>query len=131
MTYHASCMQRDTSHDIKAVDQIPHPYAWGSNSPPPGRLKWSNARGMPRGDVEASIWMVHNPLMCSNLGITAHSEQIYQNGMRNISRHLSPPSPHSSTLIGCVPYHTECLLCMALLFCGVMIFFSFCSGPCI
>ena len=29
--------------------KFPTPYAWGSNSPPPGRLKWSNARGMPGG----------------------------------------------------------------------------------
>ena len=34
MTYHASCTHRDASHDIEARDQIPHPYAWGSNSPP-------------------------------------------------------------------------------------------------
>ena len=28
--------------------------------PPPGQEKTSNARGMPGGDVEASIWLIHN-----------------------------------------------------------------------
>ena len=28
--------------------------------PPPGREKTLNARGMPGGDVEASIWLIHN-----------------------------------------------------------------------
>ena len=60
MTYHALCRHRDTSHDIEARIKFPTPYAWGSNSLPPGRLKQSNARGMPGGgggggDVEASI----------------------------------------------------------------------------
>ena len=40
--------------------KFPTPYVWRSNSPPPGRLKRSNARGMPGGDVEASISTVHN-----------------------------------------------------------------------
>ena len=29
--------------------KFPTPYAWESNSPPLGRLKWSNAQGMPWG----------------------------------------------------------------------------------
>ena len=29
--------------------KFPTPYAWGSNSPPPGRLRRSNARGIPGG----------------------------------------------------------------------------------
>ena len=36
------------------------PYEWWSNSLPTGQEKTSNARGMPRGDVEASIWLVSN-----------------------------------------------------------------------
>ena len=28
--------------------------------PPPGQEKTSNAPGMPGGDVEASIWLIHN-----------------------------------------------------------------------
>ena len=31
--------------------KFPTPYAWGSNSPPPGKLKRSNARGMPGGGM--------------------------------------------------------------------------------
>ena len=31
--------------------------------PPPGQEKASNARGMPGGDVEASIWLIHNVLL--------------------------------------------------------------------
>ena len=30
--------------------------------PPPGQEKTSNARGMPGGDVEASIWLIHKVL---------------------------------------------------------------------
>ena len=35
------------------------PYEWWSNSLPPGQDKTSNARGMPGGDVEVSIWLVY------------------------------------------------------------------------
>ena len=40
--------------------KIPTPYEWWSNALPPGQEKTSNARGMPGGDVEASIWLLHN-----------------------------------------------------------------------
>ena len=35
--------------------------------PPPGLEKTSNARGMPGGDVEASIWLIHNVPVKSKL----------------------------------------------------------------
>ena len=38
------------------------PYEWLSNALPPGQEKTSNSRGMPEGDVEASIWLVHNAI---------------------------------------------------------------------
>ena len=38
---------------------LPTPYEWWSNSLPPGQEKASNAQGMPGGDAEASIWLVH------------------------------------------------------------------------
>ena len=46
MTY----THRDTSHDIEDRDQIPHPLCMGIKFPTPGRLKRSNARGMPGGE---------------------------------------------------------------------------------
>ena len=39
--------------------KFPTPFEWWSNSLPPGQEKASNARGMPGGDVEASIWLIH------------------------------------------------------------------------
>ena len=35
------------------------PFNWWSISLPPGQEKTSNARGIPGGDVEASIWLIH------------------------------------------------------------------------
>ena len=55
MTYH------ETRHmTLRLRIKLPTLCAWGSNSPPPGKAKQSNARGMPGGgggggDVEASI----------------------------------------------------------------------------
>ena len=40
--------------------KLPTPYEWWSNALPPGREKVSNPRGMLGGDVEVSIWLVHN-----------------------------------------------------------------------
>ena len=56
VTYHALCTHRDTSHDIEARDQIPIPYTWGSNEPPPGRQSDHMPGVCQEGDdVEASI----------------------------------------------------------------------------
>ena len=45
-----SCLvHRDTSHDIEARDQIPHPLCMGIKFPTPGKVKAVNARGMPGG----------------------------------------------------------------------------------
>ena len=62
MTYHASCTHRDTSHDIEARDQIPHPLCIGVKFPTPGKVKVVKCPGYAReggggggGDVESSI----------------------------------------------------------------------------
>ena len=61
MTYHASCKQRDTSHDIKARVQIPHPLCMGIKFLTPREGKGVKCLGyacggVEWGDVEASIW---------------------------------------------------------------------------
>ena len=44
------CVRTETRHMTSRLGiKFPTPYAWGSNSPPPGKLKRSNARGMPGG----------------------------------------------------------------------------------
>ena len=55
MTYHTSCTHRDTSHDIKARDQIPHPLCMGIKFATPGKGKGSNVCPGGGGYVEALI----------------------------------------------------------------------------
>ena len=54
-------LRHDLSRNMtsRLAIKFPTPYEWWSISLPPGQEKTSNARGMPGGDVEASIWPVH------------------------------------------------------------------------
>ena len=58
MTETPSVDQRDTSHDIEAVDQIPHPLCMGIKFPTPAKVKVVKCPGYARGgggDAEAWI----------------------------------------------------------------------------
>ena len=54
-------LRRDLSRNMTSRLEIkfPTPNEWWSNSLPRGQEKASNARGMPVGNVEASIWLVY------------------------------------------------------------------------
>ena len=59
MIYQPTWNQRDLSHEIEASDQILHPLMSGDMPSLPARKK-RQMPGYARGDVEASIWLVHN-----------------------------------------------------------------------
>ena len=44
----------------KLAIKFPIPYVWWSNALPPAHEKASSYRGIPEGDVQASIWLLHN-----------------------------------------------------------------------
>ena len=51
MTYHTSCTHRDTSHDIEARDQIPHPLCMGIKISHPRKGKGVKCPGYARGGL--------------------------------------------------------------------------------